>query len=655
MDKFQMVLVMLAFLLGGCSIPQIDQSLPLSTDPTHTPEPKFTPSIIPSPTENEPTSNPTPGTVEPTQPVRKSLFLISWDAARADLVYEMMSSGKLPNFANLANHGMYAEYAQSVDPSLTAPAHASLATGCFPARTGIVSNAFHNPYDSFYWYRVGFDEPLAGAEPVWVTASEAGLTSAVLFFPGGTPELPMQTADYTVAYGVEDAYSRLVNIEMKPVEGEWGGEPPDTYSPAYEGSFTIPEVARIYVYLYDRSDDGLANYDSVLLNSWRAVEPAVTPLGINDWGSMLLIPSIQAGAHTLIKDIMLEGDKPVVSIYHSGVNHNNASPRELLDKINQNYGFPPAEADSYALEHGWISEDDYLQMIDRVSTWRASVSSWVYNEYQPDLLMTWQNNFDSAGHAFMLRDPRQPNYTTELVAAYEDYYLQAAQSADQALDIMLDVIDLERTALLMVSDHGMAPIHTKVYVNTILEKAGLLKLDRNNYVVVDQSKAFAVASGGSVNVYINLVDYQRDGIVTVEEYPEIQGQIYEMFSSLTDPQTGDPIFSRVLTRQDLDSVHLNHLHSGDVFAQAQAGYDLDGWRGANDIFGTVDYYGQHGYDCTLLEMRGVFIAVGAAIPNNGERIQPVNLVDIAPTIAKYLEFNPDPRVDGTPVQAIFDD
>lgn len=656
MNKIIVIFVLSALILVGCTSANVETQPPAQpTAKTNTiPATPTKPTVATTTPATTPTLNPPTPTQEPTVPARRSVFLISWDAGRADIVYDLMARGLMPNFANMADNGLRAEYAQSIDPSLTAPAHNSMATGCYPSKTGIVSNSFHDPADSFYWYRSGFDEPLDDAEPVWVSASRAGLTSAVLFFPGGTPDLPWQTADYTIAYGVRDAYSRQKTITLYPSSEEWTGATIPSYSTPYEASFTIPEVARVYVFLTDSSDDGVSNHDTIFLNTGHQIADESLRLTVNQWGTLLLDPSKHAGADFLIQKIELDETSPQVTLFHSGINHNNAAPRELLESLNKHYGFPPADADEYALEHGWISEEEFLHMLERASLWRAQVSGWVFKTYQPDLLMTWQNNLDSAGHAFFLQDPRQPGYSEEKTHSFIDYYQRAAIAADQALDTMLDVIDLETTTLLMVADHGMAPIHTSVYVNTILEKAGLLKLDNRNYVVVDQSKAFAVCSGGSVNVYINLADYQVDGFVSNEEYPQVQAQVIDLLSSLTDPENGEQVFSRILSRQDLETVHLNHSHSGDVFAQAQPGYALDCWRGKDTIFDKVEYYGQHGYESSLIEMQGLFIATGVGVPRSGEVIPPMRLIDIAPTIAALLNFNPDPRIDGEAIPALID-
>jgi predicted AlkP superfamily phosphohydrolase/phosphomutase len=196
----------------------------------------------------------------------------------------------------------------------------------------------------------------------------------------------------------------------------------------------------------------------------------------------------------------------------------------------------------------------------------------------------------------------------------------------------------------------MAPIHTVVYVNSILEQAGLLTLDSQNYVVVGQSQAFAIASGGAVNIYINLVGREKEGgTVSAQDYSLVQAQIITLFKDLKDPVSGEAVFERVLPRSELAPLGLDNPNSGDVFAQANPGYHLDGWRGNDFIFAPADFYGQHGYDSSLPEMHSIFIAAGEGVAASGEIIPPVKVVDYAPTIATLLSFEPASTVDGSTI------
>ena len=216
------------------------------------------------------------------------LVVISFDGAGAGQVYPWMDGGMLPAFSKLASQGIRAEAMQSVDPSLTASAHASLTTGAYPAKTGIVSNLYHNSNDSLYWYRSGFEQPIEQIDPIWVTASRAGLTTASLFVAGGTPFLPGQTADYTIAYGVRDAYSGLETLKLLPIQEPWAGTPPTTFSPMLEASWIIEKVSQVNILALDSLDDGKESYDTFLLNPQRSFTGDLLVIQPGVWGPLKL-------------------------------------------------------------------------------------------------------------------------------------------------------------------------------------------------------------------------------------------------------------------------------------------------------------------------------------------------------------------------------
>lgn len=611
------------------------RSAPISTQPVLIPA---TSTALSSP--SAPTALVFP-TESPTQIAEyHPVWVISWDGAPANEVYRLMENGGLPTFLTLQEQGLRAQYLRSVNPSLTSPAQNSLSSGSLPNRTGIVSNRYHLPNDNFYWYRSGFEDVMDDAEPLWVTASKAGLVTAALFFPGAAPNHPTQSADYTVGYGQRDAYSRQETLALNPAVG-WEN-PPTSYSPLLEAEYQIPKVNRVYFLVVDRTDDGMANYDSVYLGLEKVISPGSPEVKMGDWASLLLLADVSAGADFLLQALNPEA----LTFYHSGVYHNSASPRAMLEEINKSFGYYRQGGDSYALEHGWINEDQFISMIHRNAIWMAEVSSWVYENYRPDLIFAWQEVFDSAGHVYYLRDPRQVRYEESSVDLYRDYYLQAASIADQALKIILKGIDLANATVILISDHGMTPVHTNVYVNTVLEQNGFLVLDERNYVVVEESKALAFTSGGAMHIYINLIDHERDGFVSHDEYPVIKEQIIDLFLSLREPVTGEDIFQTVLPSEELGALGLDHPNSGDIFAQAYPGYNLDSWRGKDFVFSPSTLLGQHGYDCQDSDMWGIFIATGYGIHGLAQDIPPFNLIDIAPSIAELIDISPSATSDG---------
>ena len=93
-----------------------------------------------------------------------------------------------PHFQRLAARGMHAAGLVSVFPSLTFPAHYSLATGLHPEAHGVVGNRFFDPArGAEFSYRRSDDAQDGswwGGEPIWVTAETQGVVTAAFFFPG---------------------------------------------------------------------------------------------------------------------------------------------------------------------------------------------------------------------------------------------------------------------------------------------------------------------------------------------------------------------------------------------------------------------------------------------------------------------------------------
>lgn len=93
----------------------------------------------------------------------------------------------LPHLTAIAATGLSALPLTPVFPSSTFPNHYTLITGLYPTEHGIVANRMYNG-SSDEWFEVGRSLTDASywwlGEPVWSTAQRAGLTSAVLNWPG---------------------------------------------------------------------------------------------------------------------------------------------------------------------------------------------------------------------------------------------------------------------------------------------------------------------------------------------------------------------------------------------------------------------------------------------------------------------------------------
>ncbi len=118
------------------------------------------------------------------RPLAPLTILVSIDGFRPDYL-ERRST---PTLSALAESGARAAMRPSF-PSVTFPNHYTLVTGLHPDRHGIVGNAFVDPAlgrfsmarkETAWWDQ---------AEPVWVTAEKAGLTTGTMFWPGSETEI----------------------------------------------------------------------------------------------------------------------------------------------------------------------------------------------------------------------------------------------------------------------------------------------------------------------------------------------------------------------------------------------------------------------------------------------------------------------------------
>lgn len=114
------------------------------------------------------------------------LLLISIDGFRPDY----LDRGLTPTLNSFARDGVRARWMQSSFPSLTFPNHYTLVTGKWPDHHGIVNNTMTDPdipgvrFSSGNRDAVGDARWWSQATPLWVTAHQAGLRTATLFWPG---------------------------------------------------------------------------------------------------------------------------------------------------------------------------------------------------------------------------------------------------------------------------------------------------------------------------------------------------------------------------------------------------------------------------------------------------------------------------------------
>ena len=144
-------------------------------------------------------------------------MLISMDGFRWD--YCALHPAETPHLRALAATGVSVHSMIPVYPSNTFPNHYSIATGLYPAHTGIVNNDFFDPVLGEYYYssRPAYnnDPKWWGGEPIWVTAQKQGLRTLASYWVGS--EAPIEGI-WPTYYHVYDYYKHTFASRLEEID-----------------------------------------------------------------------------------------------------------------------------------------------------------------------------------------------------------------------------------------------------------------------------------------------------------------------------------------------------------------------------------------------------------------------------------------------------
>ncbi|MBO9579687.1 MAG: alkaline phosphatase family protein [Sphingobium sp.] len=197
----------------------------------------------------------------------------------------------------------------------------------------------------------------------------------------------------------------------------------------------------------------------------------------------------------------------------------------------------------------------------------------------------------------------------------------AARAALGGIDAMIGklieqvhAIDPE-TRIVIVSDHGQAPVERQINLGILLTKAGLETLNPSSG---HAARWQAAMWNGGGSAYLVLHDpAARDAAMTaLKDYANTPGSAIEKIVPMTQP---------IADRPDARIAAM-------IFFQP-------GFEGGNALNGALitpsKEHGQHGGSPDNPALRSIFIAAGPGVPK-GRTLDVVDMRAIAPTIAKML-------------------
>jgi hypothetical protein len=577
----------------------------------------------------------------------RKVILLSLDGASAETLRQLHEEGALNagGFERFYREGQVAERMIPVDPSITAVNHISLATGYPPAQTGIVGNRFHAAGAPFLETANGFAAPI-GTETLWEALPRQGKRVGVVTWPGVDATVGRRTANWGMIWPRKPLrQSSLISLER----ADWSrlpAPPPlgkgiDSRSPVMralaelgtEGYGREFELAAV-----DRSDDGKENYDSIVPlvpgshvymrpGEWARV-PCQRPSGDRSIGSTFC----------WLKLLSLDPALGSARVYFNALYDNEVYPLTFQMSMGEKELLWPGPPDDGFLQESWagrtgIDLATWSEQSERFVSFFGSALRIAAGRGDWDLILGYIPSIDEAGHLLLLTDPSQTGYTAERRDAFAAARRKVWQSVDRELASLLKSVDLATTAVVVVSDHGMAPAHSWFDLDVLLRDKGLLAAGANGKPAAG-TLAYSVSAGGMSHVYVDPSAPDRERLI---------GDLKSLFAGWQEG--GKRPVAQVLTRREAAPLGLDHPDSGDLILFAADGYAFSsGSLAEKKAVPPTDPYGIHGYLNTDPRMASIYMAIGGGLAPGSAGT--VRATDVAGKVTRWLGIEkPRPTVE----------
>jgi predicted AlkP superfamily pyrophosphatase or phosphodiesterase len=366
------------------------------------------------------------------------------------------------------------------------------------------------------------------------------------------------------------------------------------------------------------------------------------PLGQGQWAEVIF-PDRGGRSACWVKVLALDPGLEEVRLYFTGTYRLQAYPADFAKDLAESNLFWPGPPDDRRLAAAWhgqpgIDLDTWTEQAARFAAFFGGAMRRVATARDDwDLMLGCIPVIDEAGRSLLLADSHQSGYS----AARRDELARARRKVWQAVDhelrLLMAAVDLGRTTVVVVSGHGMAPVHTVIDLNALLRERGWLA----SPAVAgggDGIAAYVIGDGGMAHLYISQAPRAPAKAAATPDAAARQRQLLELRDQLLAWRSGDdtPI-ERVLTRQEAADLGLDHPNSGDLILFANEGYAFDPGpepSGAATVH-PATAYGMHGYLAAHPDMQGVYLAIGKDV-KPGSTSAAVQATDIAGRVARWL-------------------
>jgi len=576
-------------------------------------------------------------------------MVLGMDGLDFSIVKDMMAAGRLPNFSRLAQQGSFAPLTSS-NPAISPVAWSNICTGTKPAQHGIYDFLHCNPENYIPYIALRkVDSSLTGTrflqprrrEGFWADTTKAGIPTSIIRWPVTFPAEKVE-GKFLSGLGVPDLlgneglylyYTTAAIAADDPsphnvVKVQWNG---NTVETSLRGPATGRDRFAELPMTVLKEDAGTVKIDLRGSDSFRAAK--------GKWTDFVRV-RFRVGfrkIYGIIKFILLETE-PNLRLYASPIQLdpvNQSFPitypekygRELVEHLGlfHTLGLPEMV---HPLSHGRYGYDEFLSEIEQIENERTKMFEFELDRFDQGLLGFVFDHTDRVQHAFWsMRDKGHPIYNAKDAEKYSDVIPSLYRRMDRVLGMALKK-DNDKTAILVVSDHGFNSFRYNVHLNRWLIDNGYMKLKKGNseegrglFQDVDWSRTKAYAVKGIV----------KSG----SERNKLCEEIAARLRTFNYPRNGNPVVHNAYANEPARKSE-NSGYPPDLLVGFNRNYRMS-WQtalgGAPTMLvddNTKKWSGDHIIDPELLP--GIFFC------NKKLKVDAVRSIDIAPTILEFLDL-----------------
>lgn len=615
------------------------------------------------------------------------VIIVGFDGLDPELLDGFLAAGKMPNMARLIAGGSFKRM-RSTTPPISPVAWSSFSTGVNPGKHNIFD--FLAPERQSYlsklssadirpptkWlplgkYRLPLNKPsyraMRKSKPFWTILGEHEVFSSVIRVPitfpperfSGVLLSSLCVPDLRGTQGSFSYYSTDAGSLSKhtggfayPLKRENGGfvghlvgpeNPMVKGSPALKCGFRLAgaDSGQRAVLRIGKSEHDL---EIGKHSPWIRIAFSAG-LGIKVNGlARFILKSLEPEAELYVTPINIDPERPAMPVSHP------LYYSVYLAKLHGPFATLGLAEDTWALNERIIDEGQFLEQAYLINQEREKMLFAELDRVKKGVVVCVFDITDRIQHMlWRYMDETHPANRGKESTLHRDAFEKLYLKVDEVVGRLLPCLK-ERTALIIMSDHGFKAFRRGVNLNSWLAKEGYLALKSGNesgewFDGVDWSrtKAYALGLGG---IYVNLKGRESQGIVEPAELPNLVIEIKDLLDGLKDDSTGEVAIKQVYDAREVYSGP--YVSQGpDLIIGYNAGYRAS-WEAVTgkvtgDVFSdnTKAWSGDHCIDPDCVPAVLVSnLKIEAASPS---------IQDIAPSVLRLFGVEVPSFMDGKPL------